>query len=258
MIGGMFDRHGTRPLGLSYRFAVSVLKPPMTFLTKRDWHGEQWLRQAYPPHDGIVVVSNHVSWFDPIALSHILWNNGRAPRFLAKEALWSVPFVGQIVNNAGQIPVHRETALAPESVREAVLAVREGESVVVYPEGTITRDPDLWPMTGKSGAARITLESGAPVIPVAQWGAQDVMGPYAREFKMIPPKVMRMRVGPPVPLDDLQGRDVTSEVLTTATERIMDELTELLEQIRGEKAPPQRLDFRRWREDNRRDGHEEK
>jgi 1-acyl-sn-glycerol-3-phosphate acyltransferase len=227
----------------------------MTALTKRDWHGEQWLRQEYRPTDGIVVVSNHISWFDPIALAHIMWNNGRPPRFLAKEVLFHAPLVGAIVSNAGQIPVYRETDVAGDSVRAAVEAVQDGEAVVVYPEGTITRDPDLWPMTGKTGAARIALLAGVPVIPIAQWGAQDVMAPYAKEFKMIPPKRMSMRVGPPVPLDDLRGEELTGEVLQRATTRIMDELTGLLEQIRGENAPAERLDFRTWRENQQ--GQEE-
>jgi 1-acyl-sn-glycerol-3-phosphate acyltransferase len=248
MIEGMPRRHGTWSLGPAYRFAAFVLKPPMTALTLRDWHGEQWLRQEYPPTDGIVVVSNHISWFDPIALAHIMWNNGRPPRFMAKEVLFRAPLVGQIVSNAGQIPVYRETDVAAHSVRAAVDAVKDGEAVVVYPEGTITRDPDLWPMTGKTGAARIALLARVPVIPIAQWGAQHVMAPYSKEFKMIPPKRMYMRVGPPVPLDDLQGRELTGEVLAQATSRIMDELTGLLEQIRGEKAPAERLDFRTWRD----------
>ena len=185
----MPSRHGTRRLGPYYRFAALVLKPPMTVLTKRDWHGQEWLQQEYPPTDGIVVVSNHLSWFDPIALSHILWNNGRPPRFLAKEKLFHIPGVGQIVGGAGQIPVFRETENAADSVRAAVDAVHDGEAVVVYPEGTITRDPDLWPMTGKTGAARIALLADVPVIPIAQWGAQDVMGPYAKEFKVFYQKV---------------------------------------------------------------------
>lgn len=251
----MPKRHGTWSLGPAYRFAAFVLKPPMTAFTTRDWHGEQWLRQEYPPTDGIVVVSNHISWFDPIALAHIMWNNGRPPRFLAKEVLFRVPLVGPIVSNAGQIPVYRETDVAEDSVRAAVDAVKDGEAVVVYPEGTITRDPDLWPMTGKTGAARIALLADVPVVPIAQWGAQDVMAPYAKEFKMIPPKRMHMRVGPPVPLDDLRGRELTGDVLARATSRIMDELTGLLEQIRGEKAPAERLDFRTWRESRR--GQEE-
>ncbi len=241
-------RHGTRRLGASYRFAAMVLKPPMTVMTRRDWHGEDWLRRNYPPSDGIVVVSNHISWFDPITLAHILWNNGRPPRFLAKESVFGIPFVGQIIGNAGQIPVYRETNGAADSVRAAVEAVHEGEAVVVYPEGTITRDPDLWPMAGKTGAARIALMADVPVIPIAQWGPQDVMGPYAKEFNAIPPKTMHLRVGPPIDLDEFRGRDMDGEVLTGATERITGTLTEMLEEIRGEKAPAQRLDYKTWRQ----------
>ena len=127
-------------------------------------------------------------------------------------------------------------------------AVHDGEAVVVYPEGTITRDPDLWPMTGKTGAARIALLADVPVIPIAQWGAQDVMGPYAKEFKVFPPKTMQMRVGPPVDLDDFRGETLSSEVLVSATTRIMDAITGLLEDIRGEQAPAERLDYKVWRE----------
>lgn len=257
MIGSMSSRHGTRRLGPYYRFAALVLKPPMTVLTRRAWHGEEYLRQDYPPTDGIVVVSNHVSWFDPIPLAHILWNNGRSPRFLAKEAVFHVPGVGQIIGGAGQIPVLRETQNAAESVKAAVAAVNDGEAVVVYPEGTITRDPDLWPMSGKTGAARIALLSGAPVIPIAQWGAQHVMGPYVKEFKVFPRKTMHMQVGPPVDLDDLRAESLSSEVLAAATGRIIDRITELLEDIRGEKAPPGRLDYKAWRQARETDQSEE-
>lgn len=246
----MAKRHGTRGLGFSYRFAASVLKPPMTLLTRRRWDGEHWLRDSYPPDDGIVVVANHVSWFDPIALAHVLWNNGRPPRFLAKEAMFGVPFVGAIVRNAGQIPVYRETEIAADSVRAAIEAVHDGEAVVVYPEGTITRDPQLWPMTGRTGAARIALLADVPVIPIAQWGPQSVMGPYAMEFKILPLKTMQMKVGPPVDLDDLRGRELSADVLSEATNRIMDALTVQLESIRGEKAPSERIDYRQWRADN--------
>lgn len=252
MIGVMPKRHGRWPLGPAYRFAVSVLKPPMTLFTKRDWQGQHWLQQEYPPTDGIVVVANHISWFDPLALAHLLWDSGRPPRFLAKEVVFRTPFVGMIVSNARQIPVHRETEIAGESVAAAVEAVQDGETVVVYPEGTITRDPGLWPMTGKTGAARIALMADVPVIPVAQWGPQEVMGPYVKEFKMIPPKRMQLSVGPPVPLDDLRGRPLDARLLEQATERIMGEMTCLLEEIRGEKAPEQRLDFRAWRDSQHR------
>lgn len=229
---------------------MSVLKPPLTVFTRRNWQGSQWLRQEYPPHDGLVVATNHLSWFDPLPMAHLLWDNGRPPRFLGKEAVFKVPVVGQLLLNCGQIPVYRDTDGAADSVRAAVAAVEAGESVVVYPEGTITRDPELWPMSGKTGAARIALLGNVPVVPVAQWGPQRVMRPYVKEFNVLPPKTMHMRVGPPVDLDDLRGREIDADLLGEATERIMDAVTEQLEHIRGESSPPERLDFRSWREAN--------
>ena len=250
MIGLMLSRHGPEHLGLPFRFAVSVLKPPLTVFTRRDWQGSQWLRQEYPPSDGLVVATNHLSWFDPLPMAHLLWDNGRPPRFLGKEAVFKVPVVGQLLLDCGQIPVYRDSDGAADSVRAAVAAVKAGESVVVYPEGTITRDPELWPMSGKTGAARIALLGNVPVVPVAQWGPQRVMRPYVKEFNVLPPKTMHMRVGPPVDLDDLRGREIDAGLLAQATERIMDALTEQLEHIRGESSPPERLDFRSWREAN--------
>ena len=154
-----------------------------------------------------------------------------------------------IITGAGQIPVYRETVDAAASVREAISAVEKGECVVVYPEGTISRDPDLWPMTGKTGAARIALATGAPVIPVAQWGAQDVIGPYKAEFRAFPRKTMHVWAGPAVDLDDLRDRPVDTAVLAEATSRIMAAITAILEEIRGEQAPAERFDLRKHRED---------
>ena len=197
--------------------------------------------------EGVVVCPNHISWFDPLESAHFLYDNGRPPRYLGKEAVFRVPVMGRILHGAGQIPVYRETADAVNSVRAAVAAVRQGECVVVYPEGTISRDPGLWPMTGKTGAARIALATGAPVVPLALWGAQEVMGPYRRELRLLPRKVMRVTAGPPVDLDDLRGREVDAATLQEATARIMAAITVLLEGIRGEAAPAERFDLRAHR-----------
>jgi 1-acyl-sn-glycerol-3-phosphate acyltransferase len=116
--------------------------------------------------------------------------------------------------------------------------------VVVYPEGTITRDPDLWPMRGKTGAARIALATGCPVIPVAQWGVQDLLAPYAKKPDLFPRKRITYRAGDPVPLDDLLTQPASNEVTLEATERIMAAITALLEEIRGAKAPAVRYDPR--------------
>lgn len=121
--------------------------------------------------------------------------------------------------------------------------MRAGECLVMYPEGTITRDPALWPMSGRTGALRVALETGAPLVPVAQWGAQDVLAPYTRALRLLPRKRVQIMAGPPLGIDDLRGQPVTKGLLEEGTNRLMDAITGLLEQIRGEQAPPGRLDW---------------
>jgi 1-acyl-sn-glycerol-3-phosphate acyltransferase len=153
--------------------------------------------------------------------------------------------LGFFLRGAGQIPVERLSRNAKGAYDAAVAAVRAGECVVVYPEGTLTRDPDLWPMTGKSGAARIALETGCPVIPVGQWGAHELLPPYTKSPKLFPRKHIRMLAGPPVPLEDLVALPRTQQVINTATERIIAAVTELVEEVRGGEAPAVRYDPRK-------------
>ena len=213
----------------------------MMLLTRRDWHGGEHLG---PDGLGIVVVTNHVSHIDPLAFAHFLYDNGRSPRFLAKAGLFKVFFVGSVLRGAEQIPVYRQSVDAAKAYSAAVDAVRRGECVAIYPEATLTRDPDLWPMQGKTGAARVALATGAPVIPVAQWGPQDLLAPYGRRPHLLPRKVMHLRAGPPVDLAEFAGREVDAVLLRDVTAKIIDAITALLEEIRGEKAPPERLDPR--------------
>lgn len=242
-------RNGKR-LGFWYLVAVVLLRPFMLVFTTRDWRGQEHLQAEVLPDGtqvGIVVSPNHISWFDPLQSAHFLYDSGRPPRFLGKEAVFRVPVIGRIITGAGQIPVYREGRDAANSVRDAVAAVRRGECVVVYPEGTISRDPGLWPMTGRTGAARIALETGAPLVPMAQWGAQEVIGPYRKEFRILPRKTMRVTAGPPVDLDDLRGRPIDAVTLRTATERLVAAITAQLEVIRGETAPLERFDLKTHR-----------
>jgi 1-acyl-sn-glycerol-3-phosphate acyltransferase len=220
-------------LGFAYGLTVMILRPIMMVLTKRDWHGAEHI----PATGGFVVAPNHVSNVDPIAFAHFLYDNGRLPRFLAKSSLFSAPVVGWVVRNSGQIPVFRESRDATHAISGAVKAIDAGECVAVYPEGTITRDPGLWPMIGKTGAARIALTTGAPVIPVAQWGPEQLLPYQAQRPKFFPRKTMHVTAGPPVELDDLRGLPITPEVLRQATERIMQDITKLLAGIRHETPP---------------------
>ena len=114
----------------------------------------------------------------------------------------------------------------------------------MYPEGTITKDPDGWPMRGKTGAARIALQTGCPVIPIGQWGAQDILPAYSVKFHALPRRTAHYKVGDPVDLTDLMGRPITNEVLREATERIMAAIIELVADLRHETPPTVRFDPR--------------
>jgi 1-acyl-sn-glycerol-3-phosphate acyltransferase len=229
-----------RELSPSYRLAERLLRPPLTALTRRDWRGAENL----PALSGFVACSNHISHVDPLTLAHFLFDNGCPPRFLAKQALFEVPVLGRIVAGAGQIPVKRGSADAGRSLEAAVEAVRAGECVAVYPEGTLTRDPDLWPMAGRTGAARIALTTGAPVVPLAQWGAQELLEPYGKRLHVFRHPLVHVWAGPPVDLSPWQGRVLDAAVLAEATEAILAAITRLLEGIRGQRAPAERWDPR--------------
>ncbi len=240
-------RHGAKHLGPYFRFAVLVIEPFLTVWTRRERQNIEILAADYPPNDGIVVVVNHMSWFDPMNVCCVLWDAGRPPRFLAKDRLFNLPGIGQVLGGAGQIPVYRDSDDSASAIRAAVDAVNNGECVVIYPEGTMTRDPNYWPMKGRSGAAQLGLVTGVPIIPMAQWGPQEVIRPYETEFNLFPRKTMRTLVGQPVELDDLRGKELTKDVLDEATRRIMADITALLEELRGEKAPADALDYRDWK-----------
>ncbi len=228
------------PKGGWYRVLEGVLRQPIMGLTKRDWRGGEYLQRD----GGIVLAMNHLSWFDPFVAAHFANDNGRPARFLAKSEIFKIPGLGNILKGSGQIPVHRGSTEAASSLHSAVDAVRKGECVIVYPEGTLTRDRNLWPMTAKTGAARIALTTGAPVIPAAQWGPQDILPPYSKSFKPLPRKTMHVWAGPEVNLDDLRAMPITSATLREATERIMAAITALLSEIREEPAPIAPLDRR--------------
>jgi 1-acyl-sn-glycerol-3-phosphate acyltransferase len=226
--------------GWAFGLCIAILEPLLVTLTRRRWiDGEK-----IPAAGGCVLAANHISHVDPLTFAHYVYGHGRLVRFLAKAEVFDVPVVGRIVRSAKQIPVYRLTTDASHAFTAAVDAVRRGECVVVYPEGTITRQPELWPMKGKTGAARIALSSDVPVIPIAQWGAQDILAPYTKRPRLFPRKTVTARAGDPVALDDLRGRPLTPEVLGEATDRIMGAITALLEDIRGEQAPAERFDPR--------------
>ncbi|MEU6711822.1 lysophospholipid acyltransferase family protein [Nonomuraea sp. NPDC046802] len=210
-----------------------IVKPLSKLLVKRDWrHGER-----IPRSGGVIIAANHLSWADPVLLSHFLFNNGRWPVILAKSALFKVPLLGRAVIGLLAIPVDRGSDEAARSLRVSAQRLEDGCAILFYPEGTCTRDPGLWPMVGKTGAARLALESGAQVIPVAHWGAQELLPYGEKKPRLFPRKTFRVQVGPPVDLSKYAGSAPRADVLREATADIMAAITAQLAELRGEKAP---------------------
>jgi 1-acyl-sn-glycerol-3-phosphate acyltransferase len=227
--------------GWAFNVGVPLVKPTTHAIADLEWiDGEK-----IPATGGCIVALNHISHIDPLLSAHFVYDHGRLPRYLAKSGLFRNRALGGFLRSAGQIPVERLTRHAVGAFDAAVQAVREGECVVVYPEGTLTRDPDLWPMHGKSGAARIALETGCPVIPVGQWGAQGLLPPYSARLRLVPRQRVRMKAGDPVDLADLLTEPRTTTTINAATARIMAAVVALVADLRGEPAPAELFDPRR-------------
>jgi 1-acyl-sn-glycerol-3-phosphate acyltransferase len=226
--------------GALRRLAATVVRPVSAALTRRDWAGAEHI----PADGGVVIACNHLSVVDPVAVAHFVYAAGRFPCFLAKDELFHIPVLGSALLGVGQIPVYRGSAKAGEAFRAAIAAVRDGACVVVYPEATVTRDPALWPMTGKTGIARIALATRAPVVPMASWGAQEIW-PYGGRARPLPRKTIRVIAGPPVDLTAYLDRAPDAETVHEVTDRVMRAVTALVASLRGERAPDELYDRER-------------
>jgi 1-acyl-sn-glycerol-3-phosphate acyltransferase len=196
------------------------------------------------PKTGAFVLSpNHLTNLDPVIIGRVVWKLGRAPRFLAKASLFTVPFLGWLLRRSGQVPVERAGAVRgsdPLAAGERI--ARDGLAVIVYPEGSLTRDPELWPMRGKHGAVRMALETGAPLIPAAHWGDQVIMPPYGGGFHPFPRRTVTVKFGDPVDLSRFAGRPIDNAVLQEATGLLMEAITTLVGELRGETPRAERWD----------------
>jgi 1-acyl-sn-glycerol-3-phosphate acyltransferase len=222
-----------RKLGFWQRFAAAVVIPVLRLWTRNTWSGTENI----PRTGGVILVPNHASQFDPLVVGYFVYGNGRWPRFLAKASLWDVPVLGPALRRLKQIPVERGSAEAVKSLDVLVDAVQQGGTVVIYPEGTTTREPDLWPMRGKTGAARLALVTGAPVIPVANWGAYRIYDPRTHKLSLWPRVPVTVTAGRPVDLSRWEGVAPTKAALEEMTETIMLDIRDLLAGVRGTEPP---------------------
>lgn len=197
----------------------------------------RWRGRERVPDGGVIIATNHISYADPLVFARFVWDCGRVPRFLIKESLFKVFVAGRVLTGARQIPVSRDSTEAGESLRKAVEALERGECVCIYPEGTVTREPDFWPMVGRTGVARLALSTDVPVVPVAQWGAQHAVDVYNKRYRLLPRKTVVCSVGEPVDLSAYRGRPLTAELLREVTDVIMGAIRDQLAEVRGETPP---------------------
>jgi 1-acyl-sn-glycerol-3-phosphate acyltransferase len=221
-----------RGSGFAFGAAIAVLWPFTMFGARVAFGGGEHI----PRTGGALLACNHVSDVDPIYDVAFTISHGRIPRFLAKAELWRIPLVRNVMAGGRHIPVQRASTRAADAYKEAIEALRRGEVVVFYPEGTFTADPAGWPMKAKNGIGRIALVTGAPVIPVANWGTQELVPPDRRP-RFVPRKTVQVVAGPPVDLSRWLDGPRTRTALDGATGAIMTDITELVAGLRGEEPP---------------------
>ena len=231
----------SRAARAGYVIPAAIVRPALRGLVRQVWEGTENL-----PETGAILAVNHISELDPLSVAHMVYNQGLLPTFLAKAELWKVPVIKQVLEATRMIPVER-TRDGGRSLDAAREAVATGRAIIVYPEGTVTRDPQGWPMAARSGAVRLALQTGAPLIPVGQWGIQELLPYGGRAPRPFPRKTARIRIGAPVDLDDLRGAPMTASGLRAGTERMMDAITAIVADLRGEPAPAGRWDPRTGR-----------
>jgi 1-acyl-sn-glycerol-3-phosphate acyltransferase len=217
-------------------WVTAVFFYPMAWLGKTTLKGAENIQRD----GGILLVMNHISHIDPPVDAVFVHRNGRVPRFLAKDSLFRMPVFKYMIGGAGSIPVYRASTAAGDSLVAAKQALRDGKLVVIYPEGTITRDPDGWPMRPKTGVARLALdclESGVPVVTAARWGTRDILNAYTRKFRPFPRKKITFDVSEPVDLSEFKGREHDNELLREVTDFLMSRVRDQLAVLRGEPAP---------------------
>ncbi len=223
----------SRGPGLWWRITAGIILPIFrTFVTLKITPGS-----SLPQTGAFIVSPNHHSEIDPVVMGVAVWRLGRTPRFLAKASLFRVPILGAYLRKMGQIPVERTGASTTGALDAAHQLIQRGQGVIVYPEGTLTREPNLWPMKGKTGAVRMALEAGIALYPAAHWGTQDLMARYGKSIRVWPRPRITVVVGQAIDLERYRDQPMTREVLEEATNELMLAIQQLVAQLRGQSAP---------------------
>ena len=234
-----FKRINTESAPVTYTRAAPILHRLLTPGCKRDWDDFPALPKTGPA----IIVANHLTSFDAVLIADYILYHGRYPYFLAKSSLWHVPALRRLLLAIEQVPVLRGTSQASDALVEARHKLEDGKVVFIFPEGTTSRDPLLWPFSAKTGAARLAMETGVPVIPFGHWGASticpDNAGPQ-KWPKLLPRHWVCFRSGAPIDLS-AYGHDTNDrEAVRAASAAIIAAIVPLVEEARGEIAPEMR------------------
>jgi 1-acyl-sn-glycerol-3-phosphate acyltransferase len=227
-----------RPVPLTMWICIAVVYPVTLLLFRLRYRNAHRL----PPTGPVLLVVNHISVLDPLACARLVFDHGRLPHFLAKESVFK-GFAGTLLRGAGQIPVARFSDSAHEALDAAQADLTAGNVVVIYPEGSVTRDPRWWPMQARTGVARLALTTDAVVLPVAQWGPQRLHDYHAKKFHARLRTPTTYDVGEPIDLSEQRarvraGQPLSAQLLRETTDLIMFRVRDQLAELRSEPAPP--------------------
>jgi len=191
-----------------------------------------------PDEGGFILAPNHISNLDPVGIWYAMATHDYQVRMMAKKEMLAIPLLGTWFRSIGLVPVDRGSHPGA-SLGVAAQLLADGQCVGLYPEGTLTQEPGYWPMKMKTGAARLALDTHAPVIPVAQWGMQDVMRRYSMRISLRAHQSTRMDILAPVDLSDLYSEQGSQDrgAVDEATLRIFGAVTAGVEDLRGGTAP---------------------
>lgn len=227
-----------RENNIAFFLVALVLAPILRLMFNIKTTGKENL-----PQGGYILVGNHLSYLDPFSFAYSVYiHMKRVPHYLAKESIFRIPIIGKLLPKVGQIPVYRGGKSNEDSLRAAKEYLRAGQVVVVFPEGTLTRDPDQWPMRGKAGAIRLAVELGLPIVPCGQWGVEKVLGNYSKKFRPNPFHTVRVKIGKPMMFKELEGKTLSAKELADATDSVMHEISAIVGELRGETPPAQLWD----------------
>jgi len=226
-----------------YAVAAGLIGVVVTMVSRLSVARRRGIRRAAQtlPDGPIIIISNHTSYADGVLLAIACRRMGRSLRLLATGGVFRAPLIGRMAKRLGFIAVQRGSSSAAHSLDAAVDALAAGEAVGLYPEGRITRDPAMWPERAKTGAVRLALRSGAPIVPVAMVGAHRVVSRRKIITNLVKNLVLRpkvlVEVGEPIDVRALVGdRDDTSvDVIRAVSDDVMAQLVAMIANLRQEE-----------------------